>query len=129
MQLSLLIPRLESGKGQFSRMVESLEFQIRNAGRSSDLEMLYYPSCSEDLDLTLRMRDHRALQREEFIDSVLCYYRSRRWWCYQGLLDGSEALRRKLGIGMVNRLRKPDSRILPDETASRRRGNGLHARD
>ena len=62
-------------------------------------------SYSEDFYWALRMRDDRALQREEFIESVLYYYHSQRWWGYQWLLDGTEALRHKLGIRMVNRLR------------------------
>jgi|GEM_PF-1113911 hypothetical protein len=237
MQLSLLIPTLECRRDQFSRLVEGLEFQIRNAGRSSDVEILPYPdaggysighkrnillgrakgefvasiddddevgdryielicdalgrrpevdclgirgvitfrgshpcefvnsvqysdmfsrnhtyyrppthvnpirraiavryrfpdvSYSEDLDWALQMRDDRALQREEFIDSVLYYYHSRRWWCYQWLLDGTEALRHKLGIRMVNRLRMRDFRTPPAEAASPGRGHGQHARD
>jgi glycosyltransferase involved in cell wall biosynthesis len=67
-------------------------------------------SYSEDLDWALRMRDDRALQREEFIDSVLYYYHSRRRWGYQWLLDSTEGLRHKLGIRMVNRLRMWDFR-------------------
>ncbi|MGD0008717.1 MAG: glycosyltransferase family A protein [Terriglobia bacterium] len=237
MQLSLLIPTLECRRVLFWRLVEGLEFQIRNAGRSSDVEILSYPdaggrpigdkrnillgrakgefvafiddddevseryieligdalerrpevdclgirgvitfrgshprefvyslqysdmfsrnhtyyrppaqwnpirraiavrypypdvSCSEDLDWALRMRDDRALQREEFIDSVLCYYHSRRWWCCQWLLGGTEALRHKLGIRMVNRLRLRDSRTPPAEAASLGRGHEQYARD
>ena len=86
-------------------------------------------SYSEDLDWALRMRDDRALQREEFIDSVLYYYRSRRWWGYQWLLDGTEGLRHKLGIRMVNRLRIRESRIARVEEASLEQGQGQHARD
>jgi hypothetical protein len=86
-------------------------------------------SCSEDLDWALRMRDDRALQREEFIDSVLYYYHSRRWWCYQWLLDGTETLRHKLGIRMVNRLRLPVSRTPPAEAASLGRGHGQDAKN
>src|SRR5208282_4585142 len=45
MQLSLLIPTLECRSAQFSCLVEGLEFQIRNAGRSSDVEILLYPDA------------------------------------------------------------------------------------
>jgi glycosyltransferase involved in cell wall biosynthesis len=86
-------------------------------------------SYSEDLDWALRMRDDRALQREEFIDSVLYYYRSRRWWGYQWLLDGTEGLRHKLGIRMVNRLRIRNSRTSPAEAGSLGQGHKQHARD
>jgi glycosyltransferase involved in cell wall biosynthesis len=86
-------------------------------------------SYSEDFDWALRMRDHRALQREEFIDSVLYYYHSRRWWGYQWLLDGTEAFRHKLGIRVVNRLRIRRSRISPAEAASLGRGHGQHGRE
>lgn len=237
MQLSLLIPTLERRSGQLSRLVEGLELQVRNAGRSSDVEILtyrdsgehsigykrnslldrakgefvafiddddevseryvelicdalgrrpevdclgirgvitfrgshpcefvhsvrysdmysrnhtyfrppthlnpirraiavHYPfpdvSYSEDFYRALRMRDDRALQREEFIDSVLYYYHSRRWWGYQWLLDGTEGLRHKLGIRMVNRLRIRQSQISPAEAASLGRGHGQHGRD
>ena len=222
MQLSLLIPTLDCRSDQLSRLAERLEFQVRNAGRGSDVEILCYQdagehsigykrnillgrakgefvafiddddeasesyidlvcgalgrrpdvdclgirgvitfrgshprefvhsvrysdmfsrnhtyyrppthlnpirraialryrfpdvSYSEDLDWALRMRDDGALQREEFIDSVLYYYHSRRWWGYQWLLDGTEGLRHKLGLRMVNRLRMRDARILTD---------------
>jgi hypothetical protein len=237
MQFSLLIPTLECRKELLSRLLGRLEFQIKKAGRSSDVEILSYPdagehsigykrnillgrakgefvafidddddasenyidlicgtlkrrpevdclgirgiitfrgshprqfvhsvrysdmfsrnhtyyrppthlnpirraialryrfpdvSYSEDLDWALRMRDDRALQREEFIDSVLYYYHSRRWWGYQWLLDGTEGLRHKLGIRMVNRLRIRESRIARVEEASLEQGQGQHARD
>jgi hypothetical protein len=75
------------------------------------------------------MRDDRALQREEFIDAVLYYYHSRRWWGYQWLLDGTEGPRHKLGIRMVNRLRIWDSRTPPVGAASLGKGRGRHVRD
>jgi hypothetical protein len=236
MQLSLLIPTLESRSDQLSRLVEGLELQVRNAGRSSQVEILSYPdagehsignkrntllgraqgefvafiddddevseryielicdalgrrpevdcvgirgvitfrgshpcefvhsvqysdmfsrnhtyyrppahlnpirraiavryafpdvSYSEDFYWALRMRDDRALQREEFIDAVLYYYHSRRWWGYQWLLDGTEPLRHKLGIRMVNRLHKRNARSLPAQEASLGQGQGEHAR-
>lgn len=61
-------------------------------------------SYSEDIDWALRLRRDHALQREEFIDSVLYYYRSRRAWSYQWLLDLTEPLRHKFGIRLANRL-------------------------
>jgi hypothetical protein len=44
-QLSPLIPTLECRSAVLSRLVEGLEFQIRNAGRSSDVEILSYPDA------------------------------------------------------------------------------------
>jgi glycosyltransferase involved in cell wall biosynthesis len=61
-------------------------------------------SYSEDIEWALQLRSDGALKHEEFIDSVLYYYRSRRAWSYQWLLDGTESLRHKLGIRLVNRL-------------------------
>jgi glycosyltransferase involved in cell wall biosynthesis len=86
-------------------------------------------SYSEDLDWALRMRDDRALQQEEFIDSVLYYYHARRWWGYQWLLDGTEGLRHRLGIRMVNRLRLRDWLISPAEAAPPEQEHGQHTRD
>jgi glycosyltransferase involved in cell wall biosynthesis len=237
MQLSLLIPTLECRGAQLSRLVAGLEFQIRNGGRSSDVEILPYPdagehsigykrnillgwakgdfvafiddddevseryvelicdalgrrpevdclgirgiitfrgshprefvhslrhsdifsrnhtycrppthlnpirrtialryrfpdvSYSEDFYRMLEMRDDRALQREEFVDPVLYYYHSRRWWAYQWLLDSTEGLRHKLGIRMVNRLRLRGSLISPAEAGSLGRGHEQHVKD
>ena len=84
-------------------------------------------SYSEDFDWALRMRDDRALQREEFIDSLLYYYHSRRWWGYQWLLDGDGGTRHKLGICMVNRLRIRNTAVAPAKAASLEREQ--HARD
>ncbi len=237
MQLSLLIPTLECRSSQYSRLVGGLQLQIRNAGRSSDVEILSYPdaggssighkrnhllersrgefvafiddddevseryielicgalsrrpevdclgirgvitfrgthpcefvhsvrysdmfsrkhtyyrppthlnpirraiavlfrfpdvSYSEDLDWALRMRDQRVLQREEFVNSVLYYYHSRRWWGYQRLLDGTEGVRHKLGIRLVNRLRIRKPQLSPAGASSPGRGQGRHAGD
>lgn len=61
-------------------------------------------SYSEDIGWALQIRRDGALKREEFIDSVLYYYRSRRAWSYQWLLDYTEAIRHRFGIRLVNRL-------------------------
>lgn len=61
-------------------------------------------SYSEDVEWALRLQRVGALQREEFIDTPLYFYKSRRWWSYQLLLDWSEPLRHALGLRMVNRL-------------------------
>ena len=61
-------------------------------------------SYSEDVDWALRVQRAGVLQREEFIDTPVYFYKSRRWWSYQLLLDWSEPLRHALGLRMVNRL-------------------------
>jgi glycosyltransferase involved in cell wall biosynthesis len=61
-------------------------------------------SYSEDIDWSLRMRRDEALKREAFIDSILYYYRCRRAWSYQWLLDKTEPFRHRFGIRMSNRL-------------------------
>jgi hypothetical protein len=62
-------------------------------------------SYSEDIDWAMRLCEQQVLKREYFIDSVLYYYHSRRPWVYQVLLDRSEAVRHRLGLQLVNRLR------------------------
>lgn len=61
-------------------------------------------SYSEDVDWALRMQRDEALKREAFIDSVLYYYRCRRFWSYQWLLDKTEPFRHRFGIRLSNRL-------------------------
>jgi len=60
-------------------------------------------SYSEDIDWALRIQRDGALKTEEFIDSILYYYRSRRAWSYQWLLDRTEAFRHRFGIRLSNR--------------------------
>lgn len=76
---------------------------------------------SEDVDYALRMRDDGALQNEVFIDVVLYYYRSRRQWVYQWVLDETEPLRHKFGIRLSNRLRVGNSIRPSAEGAANRR--------
>ncbi len=61
-------------------------------------------SYSEDIDWALRICGDGALKTEEFIDSVLYYYRSRRAWQYQWLVDKTETFRHRFGIRLSNRL-------------------------
>jgi len=60
-------------------------------------------SYSEDFEWAEQIRRDRALINEEFIDSVLYYYRSRRSWSYQWLLDITEPVRHRFGIRLTNR--------------------------
>lgn len=63
---------------------------------------VYY---SEDIDWAFRIRQDHRLQSEEFIDAILYYYRSRRAWPYQWLLDATEPIRHRFGLRMTNRFR------------------------
>ncbi len=51
------------------------------------------------------MQRDGVLKSEEFSESPLFFYKSRRYWTYQLLLDWSEPARHALGLRMVNRLR------------------------
>lgn len=62
-------------------------------------------SYSEDIDWALQIRERGLLCEEEFIDEVLYYYHSRRWWPYQWMLDQTEGVRHRLGLRMTNRFR------------------------
>src|SRR5262245_5464049 len=62
-------------------------------------------SQREDSDRALRMARDQVLRGEHMIDSVLYYYRSRRWWPYQWVLDHTEWIRHPLGLQLVNYLR------------------------
>ena len=59
---------------------------------------------SEDIEWCLRLQRARALTCEEFVDQPLYFYKSRRWWIYQLLLDWSEPVRHALGLRLTNRL-------------------------
>jgi glycosyltransferase involved in cell wall biosynthesis len=62
-------------------------------------------SYSEDIDWAMRLCRDGALQREYFLDRIIYFYRSRRSWLYQVLLDQSEPIRHALGLRLANRLR------------------------
>jgi hypothetical protein len=70
---------------------------------------LKYPfldvSYGEDAEWALRLRRSGALRREVFIDTPVYFYKSRRWWPFQLLLDWTEPARHALGLRSVNRLR------------------------
>lgn len=72
-------------------------------------------SYSEDVEWALRYQRAGVLQREEFIDTPLYYYKSRRSWTYQVLLDWSEPVRHALGLRLVNRLQWSRSLRLRDQ--------------
>jgi glycosyltransferase involved in cell wall biosynthesis len=62
-------------------------------------------SYSEDIDWAMRLARAGALQEEEFIDSTLYRYYTRRVYVYQWLLDKTENFRHRWGLRAVNRLR------------------------
>jgi hypothetical protein len=59
----------------------------------------------EDSDRAIRMSRDRALRSEVFLDETLYYYRSRRSWAYQLLVERTEFLRHPLGLQLHNRHR------------------------
>ena len=61
-------------------------------------------SYSEDAEWALRLQRAGVLRREEFIEAPLYFYKSRRWWSYQLMLDWSEPVRHALGLRRVNRV-------------------------
>jgi hypothetical protein len=60
---------------------------------------------AEDSDWALRIARDGVLVRERMIAPTLYYYRSRRRWAYQSLLDRTEWIRHPLGVQLVNRHR------------------------
>jgi glycosyltransferase involved in cell wall biosynthesis len=60
---------------------------------------------SEDIDWGMRICRDGVLAREYFLSEVLYYYRSRRPWWYQWLLDRTETIRHALGMQLANRVR------------------------
>lgn len=62
-------------------------------------------SYSEDVDWCMRICRDGALASEHFVEEVLYFYRSRRHWWYQWLLDRTEPLRHRLGLRLANRIR------------------------
>jgi glycosyltransferase involved in cell wall biosynthesis len=60
---------------------------------------------SEDIDWAMRLCRDGALREEVFIDEPIYFYRSRRNWRYQQLIDRSEPVRHRLGLRLAERLR------------------------
>ncbi len=60
---------------------------------------------SEDIDWAMRILNDNVLKKEYFINDVIYYYYSRRFWLYQYLLDISEKVRHALGLRLSNRIR------------------------
>lgn len=60
---------------------------------------------SEDIDWAMKILNDNVLQKEYFIDKVIYFYYSRRFWFYQYLLDISEKVRHALGLRLSNRIR------------------------
>ncbi len=61
-------------------------------------------SYSEDIAWAMQMQRDGALRREVLVDGILYYYRSRRFWAYQWLLDATESIRHRFGIRLANRV-------------------------
>ena len=98
---SLRYDRYFTRRGTYFRPPYHLNPIRRDIARRYRFEEIDY---SEDIDWAMRICRDGALKREEFIDSVLYYYRSRRCWLWQILLDLTEPLRHPLGIQMSNRI-------------------------
>jgi len=60
---------------------------------------------SEDIDWAMRILNDNVLKKEYFINKVIYYYYSRRFWFYQYFLDISEKVRHALGLRLSNRIR------------------------
>lgn len=91
-----------SAGGVYTRPPYHLNPLRRSIAAAYRFRDVYY---SEDIDWALRIREDGRLRSEEFIDSVLYFYRSRRWWAYQWLLDRTETIRHRLGLRLTNRFR------------------------
>lgn len=53
---------------------------------------------AEDMDWTLRMSRDHALEQEVMLDEVLYFYKCRRFFAYQWMLDRTQVLRHALGL-------------------------------
>lgn len=62
-------------------------------------------TISEDADWALRLSRDGALRQEAFLDEVIYFYRCRRAWAYQWMVDRTEFIRHPLGLQRVNWLR------------------------
>lgn len=99
-----------SAGGVYTRPPYHLNPMRRSIAQAYRFREVYY---SEDIDWALRILADGRLRSEEFIDAILYYYRSRRMWPYQCLLDCTEPLRHRLGLRMANRFRFPGRNYLP----------------
>jgi hypothetical protein len=99
-----------SAGGIYTRPPYHLNPMRRSIAKAYRFREVYY---SEDIDWALRILADGRLRSEEFIDTILYYYRSRRMWQYQCLLDCTEPLRHRLGLRMTNRFRFPGRNDLP----------------
>jgi glycosyltransferase involved in cell wall biosynthesis len=91
-----------SAGGVYTRPPYHLNPIRRSIAKAYHFREVYY---SEDIDFALRILADGRLRSEEFIDAILYYYRSRRMWSYQWLLDSTEPVRHLLGLRMTNRFR------------------------
>ena len=89
-----------SSGGVYTRPPYHLNPMRREIAAAYRFRDVYY---SEDIDWAFQIRAARRLRNEEFVNEILYYYRSRRWWPYQWALDRSEGVRHRLGLRMTNR--------------------------
>lgn len=63
---------------------------------------------AEDMDWTLRLSNDQVMSREVILDDTLYFYRSRRSYAYQWLIDRTQAFRHALGLRYADghRIRK-----------------------
>ena len=99
---SLRYSDYSSAGGVYTRPPYHLNPLRRSIAAAYRFREVYY---SEDIDWALRIREDHRLRSEEFVETVLYYYRSRRLWAYQWLLDRTERIRHRLGLRMANRFR------------------------
>ncbi len=73
----------------------------REIARKYSFEEINY---SEDIDWAMQILNDNVLQKEFFINKVIYFYNSRRFWFYQYLLDITEKMRHALGLRLNNRI-------------------------
>jgi len=95
---SLRYQDYSSESGIYTRPPYHLNPIRRSIAASYHFLDVYY---SEDIEWALRIREQ--LKTEVFIETVLYYYRSRRYWPYQWLLDHTETIRHRFGLRLTNR--------------------------
>ena len=89
-------------EGVYQRPLMHINPIRREIARAHKFENINY---SEDIDWAMRLQRDDLLRNEVFIENPLYFYRSRRKWWYQTLIDGTEVFRQALGIQVHNLVR------------------------